>query len=201
MANNSASLDFKNLIQDWQGNQKYRDLNWSGTFNDYLNLVKENPKITRNAFQRMYDLIIECGKTDYVQFKKPIARYKFFDDEQNDGKDAVFGLDVPLMKLVNVLKSAALGYGTEKRVILLHGPVGSAKSTICRMLKKGVEAYSKTDKGALYTFEWVDENNELGGILGKDVKAFPSPMHEEPLRLITGVRRPKICEELNRGSK
>jgi serine protein kinase len=102
MGTNSTALDFSNLIKDWQGNQKYRDLTWSGTFNDYLSLVKENPKVTRNAFQRMYDMITEKGKTEYTDFKKQVVRWKFFDDEENDGKDAVFGLDVPLMKLVNV---------------------------------------------------------------------------------------------------
>lgn len=201
MAKNSATVDFSNLIKDWQGNQKYRDLTWSGTFNEYLGLVRENPKITRNAFQRMYDMITERGKVEYTEFKKQIVRYKFFDDEDNDGKDAVFGLDVPLMKLVNVLRSAALGYGTEKRVILLHGPVGSAKSTICRMLKKGLEQYSKSEQGALYTFEWVDEGGELDGLLGKSVKAYSSPMHEEPLLLIPEDLRPRIAEELNRGYK
>ena len=201
MATNSAAIDLSNLIQDWKGNKKFKDLTWSGTFNDYLALVKENPKVTRNAFQRMYDMVIERGRVDYKEFKKDIVRYKFFDDEDNDGKDAVFGLDVPLMKLVNVLRSAALGYGTEKRVILLHGPVGSAKSTICRMLKKGLEAYSKTDQGALYTFEWVDEKGELGGLLGKDVKVYPSPMHEEPLLLIPDELRDKVIEEINRGNK
>lgn len=201
MGTNSTALDLSNLIKDWQGNQKYRDLTWSGTFNDYLNLVKENPKVTRNAFQRMYDMVTEKGTTEYTDFKKQVQRYKFFDDEENDGKDAVFGLDVPLMKLVNVLRSAALGYGTEKRVILLHGPVGSAKSTICRMLKKGVEAYSKTEQGALYTFEWVDEKGELGGLLGKEMKTFVSPMHEEPLLLIPEDLRERVAEELNRGNK
>ncbi len=201
MATNSSAMDLKNLIQDWKGNQKYKDLTWTGTFNDYLNLVRTNPKVTRNAFQRMYDMIVEKGTSDYIEFKKTIVRYRFFDDEDNDGKDAVFGADVPLMKLVNVLRSAALGYGTEKRVILLHGPVGSAKSTICRILKKGLEGYSKSDAGALYTFEWVDENGELDGLLGPGTKSFPSPMHEEPLLLIPDDLRPKIIEELNRGNK
>ncbi len=201
LAANSPGLDISSLIKDWQGNQKYRDLTWSGSFNDYLSLVKENPKVTRNAFQRMYDMITERGKSDYTDFKKQVVRYNFFDDEDNDGKDAVFGLDVPLMKLVNVLKSAALGYGTEKRVILLHGPVGSAKSTICRMLKKGLEEYAKSDTGALYTFEWVDEAGELDGLLGKGVKFYASPMHEEPLLLIPEDLRPRVAEELNRGNK
>ncbi|HRK06160.1 MAG TPA: serine protein kinase [Pseudobdellovibrionaceae bacterium] len=195
------SMDLGELIRNWQGNQKYRDLTWSGSFNDYLGLVKENPKVTRNAYQRLYDMIVERGTSEYTEFKKQIVRYKFFDDADNDGRDAVFGLDVPLMKLVNVLRAAALGYGTEKRVILLHGPVGSAKSTICRLLKRGLENYAKSDQGALYTFEWVDEKGELDGLLGKGVKAFESPMHEEPLLLIPEDLRPKVIEELNRGAK
>lgn len=199
MAN--SGLNLTELLSEWKGNKKYRDLTWSGSFQDYLNLVKENPKITRNAYQRLYDLIVERGTEEYTDFKKQVIRYRFFDDADNDGKDAVFGLDVPLMKLVNVLKSAALGYGTEKRVILLHGPVGSAKSTICRMLKKGVEAYSKTDQGALYTFEWIDPDNMLNGLLGKDTRVFESPMHEEPLLLIPEDLRPKFIEEVNRGNK
>ena len=86
-----------------QQSNRYQDLSWSGSFNDYLNLIRENPKITRNAFQRMYDMIIEKGTSEYVDVKKQIVHYKFFDDEDNDGKDAVFGADIPLMKLVNVL--------------------------------------------------------------------------------------------------
>ena len=84
------------------------------------------------------------------------VHYRFFDDPDNDGRDAVFGLDRPLHHLVNAFKSAAAGYGIESRVLLLHGPVGSSKSTIARLLKKGLERYSATDDGALYTLGWVD---------------------------------------------
>ena len=194
-------FDFNNIVSHWQKENPLAKSNWSGTFEEYLDLVKTNPKVTRNAFQRMYDMIVEAGKEDYVDFKKQVVRYKFFDDAKNNGKDAVFGLDVPLMKFVNVLRAAALGYGTEKRVILLHGPVGSAKSTICRLIKKGVEAYSKTDTGALYTFEWVDEKNELDGLLGKGVKVFPSPMHEEPLTLFPEDLRQQVSDNLNKGQE
>jgi serine protein kinase len=195
----AGTVNFKSIVQNWQSSTNVAKLHWSGTFDEYLALVKQNPKITRNSFQRMYDMIVDAGTEKYVDFKKEVVRYKFFDDAANNGKDAVFGLDIALMKLVNVLKAAALGYGTEKRVILLHGPVGSAKSTICRMLKKGLEAYSKTDDGALYTFEWVDEKEELDGLFGKGVKAFPSPMHEDPLLLIPEDIRSQISDEINRG--
>ena len=102
------------------------------------------------------------------------------------------------MKLVSFFKSAAMGYGTEKRVLLLHGPVGSAKSSIARLLKKGLEHYSKTDEGALYTFEWADETES--DILGGQ-KHFPSPMHDEPLKLIPLEVRAKFLEELNKSRK
>ena len=62
-------------------------------------------------------------------------------------QDAIYGLDIPLMRLVNIFKSAAKRYGTERRVILLHGPVGSSKSTIARLLKNGLERYSRTAGG------------------------------------------------------
>ncbi len=195
----STSINFKNLVEKWQSGNPAVATHWTGTFQEYLDLVKSNPKISRNAYQRLFDMIVESGTEEYIDFKKQIIRYKFFDDVDNGGKDAVFGLDVQLMKLVNVLKAAALGYGTEKRVILLHGPVGSAKSTICRRLKKGLENYSRTDQGSLFTFEWIDENGKLEGLLGKDVKSFASPMNEEPLLLIPEEMRAQICEEINRG--
>lgn len=197
----ASKLDLQSIVSNWQNTSSLAKEHWSGTFQEYLDLVKENPKITRNAYQRMYDMIVEEGTETYIDFKKEVVRYKFFDDIHNNGKDAVFGLDVQLMKLVNVLKSAALGYGTEKRVILLHGPVGSAKSTICRMLKKGLERYSHAPQGAMYTFEWVDEKLELGGLLGKETKVFPSPMNEEPLLLIPEELRQQIFDSLNKGQE
>lgn len=195
----SSSNSFRNLLEKRANQNPHVLEHWSGTFFEYLDLVKKNPKFSRNAYQRMYDMIVEAGTEEYIDFKKQVIRYKFFDDVPNNGKDAVFGLDVQLMKLVNVLKAAALGYGTEKRVILLHGPVGSAKSTICRMLKKGLEAYSKSESGALFTFEWVDETGKLDGIFGKDVRVYPTPMNEEPLWLIPNDMRQAMCDDINKG--
>src|ERR1700690_836319 len=92
------------------------------------------------------------GVEEYSENKKKLVRYKFFKDDAHGGRDAVFGPAVPLMRLMNVLKSASQGYGTERRIILLQGPVGSEKSTIARQLKKGIERYSRTPGGALYTY-------------------------------------------------
>ena len=196
-------LTIETIVDSWrnQNQSSYEDLNWSGSFDDYLSLVKKDPSITRNAFQRMYDMIMDKGTTEYVDAKKTIVHYNFFDDANNDGKEAIYGIDISLMKFMNTLRSAALGYGTEKRVILLHGPVGSAKSTVCRLLKKGLEQYSRQDKGRLYSFDWVDETGEISDILGENTKVFSSPMHEEPLLLIPEEMREGICQQINSESQ
>ncbi|HEX4613434.1 MAG TPA: serine protein kinase, partial [Urbifossiella sp.] len=105
--------------------------------------------------------------------------------------DGIYGLDRPLMQLVNTFKSAALGYGTERRVILLHGPVGSAKSTIARLLKRGLEEYSRTDAGMLFSFAWK----------GPDETWVKDPMHGEPLQLVPEEYRAKLVATLNEQSK
>ncbi len=171
-----------------------RELHWEGSFEDYLVIVRDNPKVARTAFQRVYDMILSYGQDEYIDNKKKLVRYNFFKDEQHGGKDAIFGLDIALMKLVSVLKSAAQRYGTEKRVILLHGPVGSSKSTIARLLKKGLEEYSRAPEGALYTYFW-HLPGELAQLAGGQ-ETFPCPMHEEPLKLIPREWREKAFAEL-----
>src|SRR5215467_7395513 len=185
-------------IAELQNYATYKELSWEGSFENYLTLVRRTPHVTRNAYQRLYDMVLSHGVEEYIDNKKKLVRYKFFRDDQHNGKDAVFGLDVPLMRLMNVLKSAAQGYGTERRIILLHGPVGSAKSTIARQLKKGLEDYSRTADGALYTYHWTLPGalSELAG----GSESFPSPMHDEPLRLIPREWREETIKRLRLGT-
>lgn len=185
-------------VASLQDKKEYENLHWEGSFDDYLKIIKEDPKVTRTAFQRLYDMIIGFGRREYVDSKKRLVHYNFFDDPIEKGKDAIFGLDIPLMRLVNVIKSASLGYGTEKRVILLHGPVGSSKSTIARLLKKGIEHYSKTPEGRLFTFAWhlPKELHHISGGQG----VFLDPLHEEPLKLLPTELRERAILQLALGS-
>ncbi|MEQ9322211.1 MAG: serine protein kinase, partial [Polyangiaceae bacterium] len=185
-------------IASLQDYDLYRELTWEGSFEDYLQIVRDKPQVTRNAYQRVYDMIIRYGTEEYTDSKKKLVRYNFFRDEI-EGKDGVFGLDIPLMRLVNVLKAAAQGYGPEKRIILLHGPVGSSKSTIVRLLKKGLEHYSRSPDGALYTYDWADL--EAIGMSGPEAARYPSPMNEEPLRLIPLDWRANAIEQLELGNE
>jgi serine protein kinase len=188
------------LLSEKQDRKTFQELNWTGTFADYLDLVARNPKVTRNAFQRLYDMIMMYGTEEFIDAKKRLIRYKFFSDERLDSSDAIFGLEIPLMRLVNFFKAAAQGYGTEKRVLLLHGPVGSSKSTIVRRIKRGMERYSRTDEGTVYTFDWY-----LGTIESDtwDWQQVPEaewercPMNEDPLHLVPHELRTQLEEQVN----
>src|SRR4051812_7495875 len=91
----------------------FRKLNWEGSFADYLATVIEQPSVTRTAYQRLYDMILAYGTEDIYENKDKLTRFKFFTEFATRHADGIYGLDRPLMQLVNTFKSAALGYGTE----------------------------------------------------------------------------------------
>src|SRR5947209_10717412 len=170
----------------------YRKKHWEGSLDEYLDIVSEHPEVTRSAYQRLYDMILSHGTEEVRENnKEPLTRYKFFTEFASQHGDAIYGLDRPLMHLANCFKSAAKGYGTERRVLLLHGPVGSSKSTIARLLKKGLEQYSKTDEGMLFSFAWKGD----AGVWQK------CPMHEEPLHLVPLELRGALVTRLNEDRK
>jgi serine protein kinase len=167
---------------------KYRKFNRTMTFNEYLNAVYDSPRLARSSYQRIYDMIIAKGTSQFERYRKTIKRYHFFDNAEIP----IYGLEETLDQLVKAIRGAAGWYGPEKRVILLHGPVGSSKSTICRCLKRGLEAYSRTAEGELYTFKWVGLPD---GLYVKDEAI--DPMHEDPIKLLPMEVRKVVENELN----
>src|SRR6516165_133270 len=188
MATGKAIL---NSIRQQLNLSDYRKKHWEGSFDEYLDIVCEHPAVTRTAYQRLYDMILSHGTEEVYEHKEKITRFRFFTEFAARHGDGIYGLDRQLMHLVNAFKSAAKGYGTERRVLLLHGPVGSSKSTIARLLKKGLEDYSRTDQGMLFSYAWRGDNNNLQ----------KCPMHEEPLHLVPMELRVPLLARLNEGRK
>ncbi len=168
----------------------FRKLHSTHSFKDYLDMVYADPRLVRTAYQRLYDMIVEQGTEEFVRYRRKLLKYKFFDDPQIP----IYGLEETLYELVQVFRGAAGGYGTERRLLLLRGPVGSSKSTICALLKKGLEKYTRTDGGAIFTYEWVG----LDQVKGLHMQASAdSPMHDDPLRLVPEDMREGIEDDLN----
>lgn len=158
-------MDILKRIADYRDREK--SLAWEGTFADYLEVVKRNPQVAQTAHSRVYNMIAKAGVSKDEQGNK---KYHFFSEE-------LFGLDRSIEKLIEeYFHSAAKRLDVRKRILLLMGPVSGGKSTIVSMLKKGLEAYSRTDEGALYAIQGC-------------------PMQEEPLNLIPHALRSEFEQE------
>jgi serine protein kinase len=141
-------------------------LQWEGTFEEYLNLLKERKEVAQTAHSRVYNMIKSAGVTENDGSKL----YNFFGEE-------IFGLEESIQRLVEeYFHPAAKRLDVRKRILLLMGPVSGGKSTIVTMLKRGLEQYSKTDEGAVYAIKGC-------------------PMHEDPLHLIPVHLRDDFYEE------
>jgi serine protein kinase len=142
-------------------------LSWTGTFRDYIELLRRDSTPAMTAHARVYDMIVSHG----VEEKGANKKYNFFNTE-------IFGLDQTMEKLVEeYFHSAARRLDVRKRILLLMGPVSGGKSTIVTLLKKGLEQYSRTSRGAIYAIKGC-------------------PMQEDPLHLIPGELRSEVEKEL-----
>ncbi len=182
----NTGKDILTIIREQLDLSDYRKVHWEGTFEEYLDIVRDHPDVTRTAYQRLYDMILSHGVEERHENKEKVVRYKFFAEFGYKHDDAVYGLDRILVQLVNAFMSAAHEYGTERRVLLLHGPVGSSKSTIARLLKRGLEEYSRTDDGMLFSFAWK----------GPEETWLKDPMHGDPLQLIPPHMREAVIARL-----
>ncbi len=150
--------------------EEYRDrergLQWEGTFAQYFEIVTKKPEAVRLAHERIYHMIMDAGM-ETSRTGEP--RYNFFSQE-------IFGIEKPLLQIVEYFHSAAQRLEVRKRILLLMGPVGGGKSSIVYLIKRGLEDYSRIEAGAVYAI--------------KDC-----PMHEEPLHLIPNDLRSDVEKE------
>ena len=154
---------------------------WEGTFGDYLRLFeltepkkdgqkecKKYPNLGALAHQRVYDMILAAGTEKVDYFGNSRTRYAFFEDY-------LYGLETSIDEIMSYIASAAQKTETNRRMLLIYGPPSSGKSELVNLIKKGLERYSKTDRGALF------------GVKG-------SKLHENPLLLIPAELREEFAE-------
>ena len=150
--------------------EEYRDrergLQWEGTFAQYFEIATKKPEVAHLSHERIYHMIMDAG-VETTRNGEP--RFNFFSQE-------IFGIEKPLQQIVEYFHSAAQRLEVRKRILLLMGPVGGGKSSIVYLLKRGLEAYSRSEDGAIYAI--------------KDC-----PMHEEPLHLIPNDLRADVEKE------
>ena len=140
---------------------------WRGDFASYLELILEHKEFARSAHALLYDAILDKGITLSADDEPPV--YGAFQDE-------IFGIDDPIAQLMSALHAGAEGLDIRRRIILLMGPPGSAKSTIATRMKRLLEEYTLTPKGAVYAIA-------------------DCPMHEDPLHLLPQSARKHLHQD------
>lgn len=136
------------------------------SFDEWFELLCESPTVhARSAAQYIRDAFEHFGRRDVRTPSGQISRWRLFDTEF-DGWHRLVGQEEAQNELYEIIE----GFGRLGRVnkmLLLHGPNGSAKSTLLESLQRALEVYSRTERGAQYQFAWVFPNKrEVAGGIG-----------------------------------
>jgi predicted Ser/Thr protein kinase len=192
------------------------------SFEEYLNFFLQEPRRqVRNAAQYLRDVMDHFGTEQVPHPTGKIRRFKLFDAVQQDGGVRVAGQEEVQNALYRVIGNFTRA-GRINKLILLHGPNGSAKSTIIDALKRGMEHYSRLPVGALYRINWVFPSEKLvKGSIGFsdrlsahgelatyahldsesiDVR-LSCEMRDHPLLLVPREERRKLIEQSIRASE
>jgi serine protein kinase len=136
------------------------------SFAEYIALFSAEPALQlRSAAQYVRDVFDHFGSEPVRTPRGPMTRWKLFDCPWDNGKDALVGQEEVQAAVYRLVANFARE-GRTNRLILLHGPNGSAKSTFVACLQRAMEHYSTLDEGALYKFNWIFPQQKLtkGGI-------------------------------------
>ncbi len=148
------------------------------SFAEYLGLVAEAPeRFTRDPARYLRDCFDYFGTEEIERPTGTAKRFTLFDlpfEEENSRAGYLVGQE----KLQGQVYRALEGFEREGRInrlVLLHGPNGSAKSTFVSCLMRAMEAYSETEQGARYRFSWVFPRGIDGKSLGFSTESAPPP--------------------------
>lgn len=134
--------------------EEYENQNRLLSFDEYLALVKADPKRqVRSSAQYMADMMDHFGRDG--------KRFKLFDQNFADPRFRLVGQEAVQDQIYQILQSF-IREGINNKLILLHGPNGSAKSSIVACLMRGLEEYSGKAEGAVYRFHWIFPADRFG---------------------------------------
>ncbi len=124
------------------------------SFEGFLEVVQEKPRLLlRNASEYLLNVFEQGGFYDTQIGHVKAKRYKIFDLPISRISQIV-GCESVQNNIASILKSF-VRQGSSSRLLILHGPNGSAKSSTIEAIATSMQKYSETDDGAVYRFSWV----------------------------------------------
>lgn len=201
--------------QDWisQASQQSDTNSEILSFSDYMQIFENNARLEcRPTFEYIRDMLNHYGV-------ERDGSFKLFQTQHPDSPAVHGQAKVQQALYQNLVNFSEEGFNN--KFILLIGPNGSSKSSLVSKLIKGLEEYSETESGRLYSFSWIFPlENYVKGTLGlnstvresthgsfayledKEISAImPSELKDHPLLLIPKDYRQKIIDEALKGDE
>lgn len=125
------------------------------SFQEYLEILRESPHLQlRTAPQYVLDMMHYFGYQEAERIGLKDRRWNVFDAEFEPSLDPLVGQERVQNAIYRQIQQFARR-GRSDKMLLLHGPNGSSKSTIIGLLMAGLEHYSFQPEGARYRFNWI----------------------------------------------
>ena len=133
------------------------------SFDDFLEALCAQPRrLTRTSAEYIKDMITWFGVSETtINDKVTKRRYKMFERQRSKSKPPIIGQEEAHEHIFRVLEQF-VRQGRVDKLILLHGPNGSSKSSTADALAQALEEYSRTDEGAVYRFNWIFPTDKIG---------------------------------------
>ena len=130
-------------------------------FHELYGMARVEPRrFLRSAAQYAKDCFDHFGTAEVRTPRGNVTRWKLFDLAFDDGRERLIGQEDIQGELYRILGNFVRG-GQTNKLVLLHGPNGSAKSTTCACIARGLEHYSGLDDGAVYRFNWIFPSQKI----------------------------------------
>ena len=130
------------------------------SFSRFLEDFLAEPSLyLRSAPQYLLEMFDHFGARQSSRVGQESKRFCLFDLESGLSREPLVGQERVQSEIYQHLLSVAKR-GKADKMLLLHGPNGSGKTTVIDSIVRGLEEFSQTERGALYSFAWIFSDRE-----------------------------------------
>jgi serine protein kinase len=192
------------------------------SFGEYLDLFASHPaRFGRSAAEYVRDMFAFYGTEEVSRPWGERTRFRLFDapwqtSERGAPREPELVGHEDLQAGMYRAFSNFAREGQANRLVLMHGPNGSAKSTAAACVLRALEHYSQEASGALYRFHWIFPSRHTsrgsigfsGGPPTEELETFAHlddddvdarlvmELRDHPMFLIPGPQRRVLLDEL-----